>query len=69
MSPVLLSFGIMQRSNFASLFDHLVGAQQKGLWNDDAEGEGGAAINEQLELGRLFDRQIGGFAPFRIRST
>jgi hypothetical protein len=47
----------------ASLFDHLVGAQQKRFRNSKPECFGGLEIDDKLEFGRLFDRDIAGFRP------
>jgi hypothetical protein len=41
------------------LFDHLVCAHHGGCWNCDAERIGCLEINDQLELGGLFDRKVG----------
>jgi len=49
--------------------DHVVGAQQERSREGQAEGLRGLEVDDQLELGGLLDRQIGGLAPFRIRST
>jgi hypothetical protein len=43
----------------AQLLDHLVGACQQCLWNRHAHRLGGLQIDYQLELGRLFDRNVG----------
>src|SRR5215470_16284721 len=43
------------------LFDHLVGARQKGLRQDQAERPGGRQINYQLKLGRRLYREVGRF--------
>jgi hypothetical protein len=42
-----------------SLFDHLIGAQQQVGGNFMADGFCGLQIDDQLELGWLFDREIG----------
>jgi hypothetical protein len=41
-----------------SSFDHLVGAGEDRLWNGEAEGSGGFEVENQLEFGRLFNRQF-----------
>ena len=41
----------------AELFDHLVGGSDQGRRNGEAEPPG---VDDQLELGRLHDRQIRG---------
>ena len=40
----------------AVLLDHLVGARDQRRWDRQSERLGGLEINDQLELGRLFDR-------------
>jgi len=45
------------------LFDHLVGAQQKRLRNVQAERLRGRKIEDQIELGRLLNRDVGGLRP------
>jgi hypothetical protein len=47
-----------QRSRAAS-FDDFVGADEDRLWHGEAERLGGLEIDNQLECGRLLDRQIG----------
>ena len=41
-------------------FDHLVGAGEQRGWNFDTKRLGGLEIDDRLELGWLFDREIGG---------
>jgi hypothetical protein len=43
------------------LLDHLVGAHQEGLGNGQAERLGGFHVDDQLDLGRLFDRKVRRF--------
>src|SRR5262245_29007834 len=45
-------------------FDHLVGEQLYRVWHVEAECLGGLQVDDQLELGRLQDRQVGGFYAF-----
>src|SRR5205823_2493706 len=45
-------------------FDHLVGAGEKGLRHRQAERLRGLNVDDQLELGRLLDRQIGRLGAF-----
>src|SRR6516165_12488792 len=42
-----------------SLFDHLVGATEKRQRNRNAERLGSVGVNDQLELRRLQDREVG----------
>jgi hypothetical protein len=42
-------------------FDHLVSAHQERFGNFQSQRFGGGQINGQIEPGRLFDRDIGGF--------
>ena len=44
-------------------FDHLVGAGQQRRRHLDAERLRGGQIDNQLELGRLLDRKVGGLRP------
>jgi len=44
----------------AALFDDLIRSQQQRRWNGEAEGFGGLQVDDELELGRLLDWQIGG---------
>jgi hypothetical protein len=50
----------MQCSKGGILFDHLVGAQQYRRWNCDADRSRSLEIDDKLECGWLFNRQIGG---------
>src|SRR6266849_9376904 len=43
------------------LLNHLIGAQQQRLRDREAEGLGDLEVDHQLELGRLFDRQVTWF--------
>jgi hypothetical protein len=49
--------------------DHLVGAQQERLRDRQTEGLGGGQIDDEIELSRLLDRQVGRLSPRRILST
>ena len=42
-----------------ALFDHLVGAQQERLWDLQTERLGSRKIDDEIELGRLLDRDVG----------
>jgi len=48
----------MHRSKQHRLFDHLVGAGEQRRRNFEAERPGGDQINDEIELGRLFDRDV-----------
>ena len=39
-------------------FDHLVGAEQHAPWDLEAERLGGLQVDDQLELGRLLERDV-----------
>src|SRR5712664_826601 len=43
-----------------ALYDHLVGAGEQCRWHNDVKRLCGLQIDHQFELGRLFDRQVGG---------
>jgi hypothetical protein len=45
----------------AALLNHLVGAGKKRWRNVEAERLGGGQVDNEIELGRLLDRQVGGF--------
>ena len=42
----------------ASLFDHLVGAHEKRLWDRPTESFGGRKIDNEFEFSRLLDRKV-----------
>jgi hypothetical protein len=46
------------------LFDHLVGAGEKGGGDHEAKRLGGLEIDHQLECGRLFNGQVRWFSAF-----
>ena len=48
----------------ASLLDHLVGAQQKGFGNGEADGLGDFEVDDKLDPCRQLDREIGGLCAF-----
>ena len=50
----------MQRSKTALLFDHLIGAKQKRVWDRQPDRFGGCQIDDQIKFGRLLDRDIAG---------
>ena len=45
------------------LFDHLVGEREQARWHGDAERLGSREIDNELEFGRLLDRDITGLCP------
>ena len=47
------------------LFDHLVGGDEQRRWHGDAERFCGLEVDDQLEHGRLKDRQIGGLCALK----
>src|SRR3984893_12887435 len=47
------------------LFDRLVGAVEQGIGYGEAEHPCGLGIDDQLELGRLHDRQLGRLRPLQ----
>jgi hypothetical protein len=53
--PIADSYGAANRS----LFDNLVGGREQRRRHGKAEHPGGLMIDDQLELARLYDRQIG----------
>ena len=48
----------MQAIYHRELFDHLIGPEQHGLGNREAQRPGGLEIDDELELGCLLDRKI-----------
>ena len=52
-----------RRRSVQLLFDHLVGAGKQRLREVEPEGSRRRKIDDELEFGRLLDRQIAGFAP------
>jgi hypothetical protein len=48
-----------------ALLDDRVGEREQLVWNIEAYRLRGLDIDDQLELGRLFNRQIGRFCPSR----
>jgi hypothetical protein len=50
-------------------FDHLFGPHEYRRWNRQPKNLGGLKVDQQLELGWLLHRQIGGLGAFQILST
>jgi hypothetical protein len=48
----------------ASLVDHFVGADQEGLRDRQPERLGGGQIDDEVELARLLNRDIGRLCQF-----
>ena len=49
--------------------DHLVGESEHFVGNSDAERLGGFEIDDEIEFGRLLDRQLAGLRPAQNLST
>src|SRR5438046_2159198 len=58
-----IRIGLMQCSKRASLFDHLVRTEQQRRWYCEADRVGGFHVDDQLEVGRLIDRDIARLGP------
>jgi hypothetical protein len=52
--------GCEQMQQAAPLLDHLVGAGKQCRWHGEAKGFGGDEVEDEVELGRLLDRNVGG---------
>src|SRR5215468_11377632 len=50
---------------YSCSFDHLVGAGEQRWRHRQAENPRGLIVDDQLELGRLRDRQVAGFFAFQ----
>jgi hypothetical protein len=53
--------GCEQSQQTASLFDHLIGAGKQHRRHLQAERLGGLQVEDEFELGRLLDREVGRF--------
>ena len=49
--------------------NHLVGTGEQRGWHVEAERLGGRQVDDEIELRRLLDRDVAGFAPRKILST
>ena len=54
---------LCQKRTLAELLDHLVGAGEQRGGNVEPEHPRGDEVDDELELGRLHDRQVRGFLP------
>ena len=61
--------GLVHCNKPAFLFDHLVGAGEQDGRHIEANGFGCRDVDHKLELGRLFDGEVGGVCTFKILST
>ena len=52
-------------SSCNNLLEQLIHAREQHRWNCEAEHPRSFEIDEKLELGRLFDRNVGGFGAFQ----
>src|SRR5712691_10382291 len=50
-----------QKRSLADSLDHLVGAGEHGRGDVEAERLGRRQVDDEIELGRLFDRYVGRF--------
>jgi len=57
------------RADSLQLLDHLIRPLQERRRERQTEGLGGLEIDDQLELRRLLEGEIGGLGAFRILST
>jgi len=60
---------VSNRSKAAASFDHLVGAGEQRRRHFEADRVRHDQVNDEVELGRLLDRKIGGLRPSKILST
>jgi hypothetical protein len=51
------------------LLDHFVGAGEQRWWHFEPKRLRSLEVDDQLELGRLFDGEVGGARALRMRST
>jgi len=56
----LLNSRFRLKGAYGISFDHPVGANEEGLCESEPGRLGGLQVQNQLELGRLLDRQVGG---------
>ena len=55
-------------AEITTLFDHLVGGFEQGLWHGQAERLRGLEIDDEFELGRLYNRKLRGAFPLQHAS-
>ena len=51
------------RPRFVRLFNHRIGASEQRWWHRQAERLGGHQVDDQIELGRLLDWNVGRLCP------
>jgi len=59
----LLAAQSTNQKRLSRSFDHLVGAGEEGRWDGEAERLGGREVNNEIEFGGLFDRNISWLRP------
>src|ERR1700676_1232525 len=57
------SIGMSQRCQQATSFDHVIGAGEQRRWHAEAERLRSLEIDNQVKLGRLFDRNVARLGP------
>ena len=61
--------GREQMQQHCVLFDHLVGAGEHGRRHIEVERLGGDQIDDEIEFGGLFDREVGRLRAAKTLST
>ena len=54
----------MGRRPVGNSLDHLVGEGEQFVWNLEAKRPGGVEVDDQIEFGRLYDRQVSRLLAF-----